>query len=79
MNPTATRPRPHPWQVGHPLKAQPCHCEHPLGDPREGTCLYCGHQVNGHEIPAAGVFSLAPPNDDCSTFAVPKRKYRPLV
>lgn len=40
---------------GHPFKAKPCHCPEPVGDLRVGTCILCGHQVPGYEIPRTHV------------------------
>jgi hypothetical protein len=49
---TATRPHPSHAQLGTPLKAKPCGCPNPVGDPREMTCILCGHQIGGVPLPS---------------------------
>lgn len=34
-----------------PPREKRCLCPEPVGDPREGTCLKCGHQVAGKPMP----------------------------
>jgi hypothetical protein len=55
-------------------RAQPCRCDEPVGDPREMTCLYCGHQIAGVPLPSRiAAFTLR----DSSTFATKRRHIRP--
>ena len=32
--------------------SRPCRCDEPAADPEIMTCVYCGHQVGGVQIPS---------------------------
>jgi len=40
------------------MRRQWCHCPEPVGDPRQGTCVLCGHQVPGTEMPHVADWKL---------------------
>lgn len=53
----------------------PCECDNPVGDPRELTCLYCGHQIGGVPLPTR--FSFLQPTPSEVRSARPRRRFNP--
>lgn len=45
--------------VSEPLRARPCRCPEPVGDLREGTCVWCGHQAEGRPIPTTKIGGIS--------------------